>query len=52
MGSNPPLLLLGMKAVGYLLCDQGGVAAGPVVDNEVQQLAFYYFLNAANFTAF
>jgi hypothetical protein len=39
-----------MKAVGYLLRDQGGVAAGPVVDNEVQELAFYYFLNAANFT--
>jgi hypothetical protein len=39
-----------MKAVSDFLGDHGGVAAGPVVDNEVQELAFYYFLNAANFT--
>lgn len=41
-----------MKSVGDLLGDQGGIASGPVVDNEVQELAFYYFLNAANFTGF
>ena len=41
-----------MKAVGDLLGDHGGVAASPVVDNEIQELAFYYFLNATNFTAF
>ena len=40
-----------MKAVGDLLGDQGGVAGGAVVDNEVQELAFYYFLNPADFTA-
>ena len=35
MGSKRPLLLLRVEPIGHLLGDQGGVAASPVVDNEV-----------------
>jgi len=36
MNSKQPLLLLLMEPVGDLLGDQGGVAAGAVVDDEVK----------------
>jgi hypothetical protein len=35
MNSEQPLLLLRMEPVCGLLGDQGGVAAGAIVDNEV-----------------
>ena len=35
MNSEQPMLLLRMEPVGDLLGDQGGVAAGAVVDDEI-----------------
>ena len=49
MNSEQPLLLLRMEPVGDLLGDQGGVAAGAVVDNEVHlDLVFYSLVHDLN----
>ena len=49
MNSEQPLLLLRMEPVGDLLGDQGGVAAGAVVDNEVHlDLVFYGLVHDLN----
>ncbi len=37
MNLEQPLLLLPMESIGDLPGDQGGVAAGATVDNEVQR---------------
>ena len=49
MNSEQPLLLLRMDSVGDFLDNQGGVAAGPVVDNEVHlDLVFYSLVHDLN----
>ena len=49
MNSEQPLLLLRMEPLSDLLGDQGGVAAGAVVDNEVHlDLVFYSLVHDLN----
>jgi len=49
MNLDQPLLFLRFQLVGHLLGDQGGVAPGAVVDNEVHlDLVFYSLVHDLN----